>query len=182
MRTDTINQRHWGTGSRRFYLLVLAIIVLFVVSCANEQELADWKPYTDVAGGYTLALPPSWTVENLDGGMIAFKYREGGAVIGGVNILGRYPQANKDSEYRDALPNQSKELHHLDVTTAVGVGRIYTIERSTDGQITREQHAVIPVNDRFYDIWLKVEPQAGYSPVPLLRKMLTAFRLTSADG
>jgi hypothetical protein len=160
----------------------------------------SWSTYTDTVGGYTLAAPADWHIQPLDGGMIVFQNPNGATIhldekltgrpentIGGVDILSRESTKQPDSvsDYSAVLPNHSRELNNQPISTPAGTGRLFTLERSYPAasgntQVWREQHAYIPADKRFYDIWLVVGPQDNDTPVPQFAQILKEFRLTGA--
>lgn len=148
---------------------------------AESGESNDWIMYTDSSGGYSLPVPRDWPVQGLGGGMIAFQDPrdnaggEDATIIGGVDILARYPGPN---EFLAVLPNHSEQLDERRITTSAGAARLFMLKRETLNQMWLEQHAYIPVDNRFYDIWLKIGAESSAAPAPRLARMLAGFHLT----
>lgn len=158
------------------------------LSTTASTTNVNWTTYADTTGGYALLVPSDWTIQPLDGGMIIFRDLNGSAmgedktVMGGIDILARYPASNEQLDYLQAIPNHADPLDNHSITTPAGSGQVFTLERSvrTENGSTirwREQHALIPIKDKFYDIWLKVGQEDIGAAVPPLTRMLTSFRL-----
>lgn len=147
-------------------------------SSSSNQE--DWTTFTDSTGEYTIPVSHKWIVNTLGAGMIAFqdpKADAGGedaTIVGGVDILARNPGPN---EYISILPNHGDPLGEQTITTAVGLARVFTLRRDADDHIWYEQHAYLPVGNRFYDVWFKGGSQYSSDLVAPLARMLDGFRL-----
>jgi hypothetical protein len=147
----------------------------------------QWTIYQSPEGGYSVPIRADWLVNDATQGrglLIEFKdpaSQIGGddsTVRGGIDMPSRSPN---NADLSAGLPDNHKEiLFEQNITTAAGRGKIFTLKRDSppaQNLIWFEQHAIIPTNDTFYDLWLKIPEPANGDPTPELAHMLAGFRL-----
>jgi hypothetical protein len=153
-------------------------------------DTGDWQTYTNDAGGYSLAIPAQWGVTGEPSASVQF-FGQDTAIedlgtgepeffAGGVDILGFV--TTEPDPYLAALPNQSAIVEMREIETPLGAGRVYTVRRdrfkpSNDETVWYAQHALIPVDDRIYALWIRLDATTNGEPVPTLSRMIAEFRL-----
>lgn len=151
---------------------------------------ARWTIYHSPEGGYSVPIPTDWPINDATQGrglLIEFKdpaNQAGGddnTVRGGIDMPGRYPGAPGDEDLSAGLPDNHREiLFEQSITTVAGRGKVFTLKRDSppaQNLIWFEQHAIIPTDNKFYDIWLKIPEPGNGDPTPELAHMLEGFRL-----
>lgn len=186
----------------------LLVLILVLTSCGRigpgadipatttSAPLAATQRYTAGAAAlaYTLAVPMTWTLVRQDDGGIRFQEGtpapasddsgDDQAYVGGVTILTRCADdADAETMYACVLPNHSTVQSVAAVTTPMGAGRVYLLEHTFpvgDQRHWWAQHALIPVDQYIFDIWMQTEDAAPELPTMPLAEMLATFRVTAS--
>lgn len=186
-------------------------LVLFLCACASAGALPTATPsaehlyfYTPTnclrpAWTYTISLLVEWVpvppgdceVQFRDTspaqvrGITAEDANESEFFAGGVGIRGPIGLTHTDADEQSWIsmqPNHSEIVAWQPITTPIGPGRVYTLDRdhvaatrSPNNPTWRVQYAYIPQGDFSYEIWVHAENVASGTIEPTLARMLATF-------
>ena len=151
--------------------------------------IEGWTTYRSDAGGYILPVPRNWPITDTSQGHGWIEFQDPNAqaggdtptVRGGLSMPGRYATTPGGDDLSNGLPDTHKEiLFEQAITTPAGTGKVFTLKRDTppsQNAIWFEQYAVIPADEQWYVIWVKIPASSVGGLVPELAQMLEGFRL-----
>ncbi|MBS1965244.1 MAG: hypothetical protein JST60_05415 [Chloroflexi bacterium SZAS-1] len=157
------------------------------------SAVEGWTTYRSEAGGYMLPVPSNWTIDELSQtqGWIEFADPSGRAggdtptVHGGISLPGRYAAEAGGQALTNGLPDNHREIvAEQALSTPAGAGKIFTLKRDTpprQNAIWYEQYAVIPGNQIWYVVWLKIPAAAAGTTAPELTTMMASFQLINGN-
>ncbi|HNP88106.1 MAG TPA: hypothetical protein PKK78_18355, partial [Kouleothrix sp.] len=118
-------------------------------------------------------------------GITAEDANESEFFAGGVGIRGPIGLTHTDADEQSWIsmqPNHSEIVAWQPITTPIGPGRVYTLDRdrvpatrTPNNPTWRAQYAYIPQGDFSYEIWVHAENVASGTIEPTLARMLATF-------
>lgn len=163
---------------------------------ASIAALADQTVYTHPRWQYSITVPASWRIVASGSGDVRFQtaqfrpspqvdpndVNEDEFFVGGVGVRGKIVALADDNAWISIQPNHSTIIAVQDITTPLGSGRLYTLERDRSrstwkaGEGTwRAQYAYIPAGDLSYELWVQGSETEPGTPVPRLATLLNTF-------
>ncbi len=195
----------------RARLLLCFCVLPFLCACASTSALPTVVPSSDrlrtyiptncpkPAWAYTISVPAAWAPVPLGDCEVQFRdtslaqvhgipaddANESEFFVGGVGLRGPIELAQTAADEQSWIsiqPNHSEIVAWQPITTPIGPGRVYTLDRdrvpatrTPNNPTWRAQYAYIPQGDFSYEIWVHAENVASGTVEPTLARMLATF-------
>lgn len=180
----------WSMDAKRWEEILPtfnAVAASFTPQRSPKERTADWATLSSEAGGYTIAYPPDWQAEEMDGNAFIQKDEETFLIIFMTTTL---PVANPDQVERNSVEDIISSIRNDDANAEIygpdtllfgGEEAVFVDFTYVDPETNLENKGTalaVVHGGRLYQVILFSLTRDAEENLPLFTQMLLSFRFT----